>query len=228
MDVRDIRLLEQKAFPRLELTPNSYRQNPVPAQTVVNFLNGTLREDFAFFDHGDAVADFRQFRQNVRAQKNRLPIICQLANQRSEFNACAWIEIRGGLVEDKQLRVMDDCSSESDALLEAFRQAIDESILQFDDTHEFHDAAYRRAPAIPAQTIAARKEIQVLRNRCLNVNACVIRHETSHAPRLFWMIEYGEPSNASVAMLRYIEGGQDSHRCCFPRAIWSDESEYLT
>ena len=91
-------------------------------------LHGAGREDPAFLDHRDDVADLGELGQDVRAEEDGLAVGGELANQRAELDARARVEVRGRLVEDEQLRIVNDRPAERDALLETLGEAFDVAI----------------------------------------------------------------------------------------------------
>src|SRR5678810_1267841 len=71
--------------------------------------------------------------------------MCELRRIVLPSAASSRIEVGGGLVEDQDLRVVDDRASERHALLQSFRQALDLPIAEIADAHELDHAADRLA-----------------------------------------------------------------------------------
>src|SRR5262249_47557380 len=146
---------------------------------------------------------------------------------RAKFDAGARIKISGRFVENQQFRIVNDCSSERDALLETFGQAVDEPVSQTFDPHELDDVIYSLATAGTMQAVTPGEEIQVFGYRRLPIDPGVVRHKTGDAACFHWVVDYRQSTNASIALLRHIDRRQNSHRCRFTGAVRSDEAKDL-
>src|SRR6266446_1576212 len=220
-------LFQQESFDTILLPCKAHRQDPLAVQALQDFLNGAFHEDLAFLDYGNAVADFGQLREDVRAEEDRFTVGSQFANQGAEFDARARIEVGRGLVQDEQLRIVNNCTAEGDSLLETFGKTFDQPVLEVTDAHEVDDVCDRLAPRGAAQTITARKKIQILSDRCLRVNAGIVRHEAHDAALFVRFIDHREAADARVPMLRQVERGQYAHRRRLARSVRPDEPEDL-
>src|SRR3982751_4655690 len=110
MNFQNAWLFEKESFDVFVPADQTKREDAMPAQSAKNVLDGAGREDAAFFDHGHFVADFRQLRQDVRTEQDCLTIRGQFTDQRSELDARTWVQIGRGLVQNQQLRIMNDRS----------------------------------------------------------------------------------------------------------------------
>ena len=206
----------------------THGQNPPAAHALEDVLDRAGRQDPAFLDHRHEVADLGQLGQDVRAEEDGLAIGGQLANQRPEFDAGARIEVGGRLVENQQLRVVNDGAAECDALLEALRKSLDVSIPEVADAHELDDVLHGLLPCGAAQVVRAREEIEILGHRRIRVDTGVVGHEAGDPADLFRIVDHGIAADARVAALRRIQRRQNPHRRCLAGSVRSDEPEDLT
>ena len=117
-------LFEQEPFGAVGRAGEPHRQDPPPAHALQDVLDRARGQDAALLDDGDEVAHLGELRQDVRAEENGLAVRRQLPNQRPEFDARARIEVRGRLVENQQLGIVNEGAAERDALLQALGQSL--------------------------------------------------------------------------------------------------------
>ena len=83
-----------------------------PRREVVRSVNG---HHAAFVDDDDPLAGLRNLGKDVGAEDDRV-IARQFFDQLACFDDLFGIEAGGGLVEDENVRIVDQCLGEADAL----------------------------------------------------------------------------------------------------------------
>ena len=146
VDVQHAGLFEQESLDAVVAPGETHGQDPPPAHALEDVLHRAGRQDPALLDHRHDVAHLGQLGQDVGAEEDRLAVGGQLADQRAELDARARIEVGGRLVEDEQLRIVNDGAAERDALLEALGEALDVAVPEIADAHELDDVRDRLAP----------------------------------------------------------------------------------
>ena len=98
------------------------------AGAAQDFVDGADAEEVALFHDGDGGAHFLKVGENVGSDEDGFSFAVELAEEVFEFDTGFGIEARGGFVEDKERRVVNDSPGNAKALLHAAREAVDEGV----------------------------------------------------------------------------------------------------
>ena len=145
----------------------------------------------------------------------------------AEFDARPRIEVRGRFVENQHIGIVDDRAAQRDALFEPLREALDVPVAQIADAHEVDDVGHRLPPGLAPEVVPSRKEVQVLFDGRVRVDAGVVGHEARDPSHLLGVIDDGVSADPRIAFLRRVQRRQDAHRRRLARAVGADEPEHL-
>ena len=124
----DIRVVESRGAPGFDRDRDAFGASEAMSE-IADCVRGY---DLALADDDYLFADLLDFRQDVGAQDDGV-IARERFDERPRFRDLLGIEAGCGLVEDKDVGVVDDRLCESDALAVAFRQLVDELLADICD-----------------------------------------------------------------------------------------------
>src|SRR5262249_47847603 len=110
--------------------------------------------EFALGEDRDSVAHRFDLAQFVRGEEDRLPLGFQPLDDHADLHATHRVEAAAGLVENKQVGIVDQRLREPDALLHALRIRFDLAlarVLQLDQLEDGIDPALRVGPRDPKE-----------------------------------------------------------------------------
>ena len=97
---------------------------------LFQLLRRADRDDLAVVDDGDSMGHALGFVHVVRGQKHRHPFgLVQVLDVRPELIAALWIEAKRRLVEEEDLRRVEEAARDFEASLHAARERLHERVL---------------------------------------------------------------------------------------------------
>ena len=109
-------------------------------------------------DDRDARAELLELGKDVAADEDRLAERAELAEELAQLHAGPRVEARGRLVEQQDLRVVDERVGEAQALLHAAGEALDIRVALVAEVDEVQQVADHLAPAGGGDPVAAAKK----------------------------------------------------------------------
>ena len=166
----------------------------------------------------------RELGEDVAADQDRLAHPAQLAQDLAHLDPRARIQARGRLVQDEQLRVVDQRVRQAQPLAHPARERLDVRVALVDEAHDLqqlpdHGAAPRRR-----HVVAAREEVEVLPDPQVVVDAVEVGHVADPAAHLDGVLGDGDPAHQRLPGGRGEQGGQDAHGGRLARAVGADEA----
>ena len=180
----------------------------------------------AIHEH-ERVAHFAELGEDVRADEDGFAALAEDANEVLEFQPRLRIEARGGLVEDKKLRIVQQRAREAEPLRLAFGEPVHRSAGERNEIGELGhlgDALRKRGAA---ETVGAREEIEVVADRGVLVSGEMIGHPADAATHFVGILGDVDAADLHGAMIRQIERREDAHRGRLARAVGPDEADHL-
>ena len=127
-------------------------------------------------DDRDARAQLLELGKDVAADDDRLAQRAQLPEELAELDPGARVQPGSRLVEEQDLRIVDERVGEAEPLLHAAREALDVGVPLVAQVDEIEQVADHPAPPVGRDAIAAGEEVQVLPDA-----ACRRRHRRRRA-----------------------------------------------
>ena len=93
----------------------AYSQGSARRAFCEHFVNRAGLEEFAALDNHNAVADFCQFGEDVRADEDGFFSFAQEREQFAQFDAGARVQAGGRFVQDQDVRVVNERAAQADA-----------------------------------------------------------------------------------------------------------------
>ena len=187
-----------------------------------NLTDGAVGDHATTVDDPHVSADIRELGEDVTAEEDRLVAPAQFEHELAKLDASSWIEIARRLVEDEDLRIVQENACELHSLLQALRELRDVAIERPFHAREpcyFSHSARR-------QVLNGGKEFQVLGAADALVDARVIGHvaeESAHAPRIGAHVD---AANFDLAGIRLVERGDRTDRGRLAGSVGADETEH--
>ena len=103
-----------------------------PRSRFVRFSTAVRGDDLALADDDDLLADLLHFRQDVRAENDRV-VARQALDQRPGLDDLLRVQAGGGLVQNQDVGIVDDRLRQSDALPVAFGKLADQLVADIGD-----------------------------------------------------------------------------------------------
>src|SRR5205085_8563341 len=103
--------------------------DPRAADAAQDVLDRAREEELSSLDDRDLVAELGELAQDVRAYEDRLPHGAQLLQELADLDARTRVETGRRLVEEQDLRVVEQDPREAEPLLHAAREALDLRLL---------------------------------------------------------------------------------------------------
>src|SRR6185295_724623 len=197
-----------------------------PAQTRGQVVGGVDRDDPALVDDDDALTGLRDLGQNVRAENDRV-IAGELLDQLAGLDDLFRVEAGRRLVEDEDVRVVDERLREPHALPVAFRQLAAQAIRHVVDARPLHHRLYALAPLTARHAFDSGDELEILEDAHVGVE----RRRLGQVPRpafgLDRLVEDVEAGDNGFALGRRHVAGQYPHRRRLAGAVRAEEAEDL-
>ena len=138
---------------------------------------------------------------------------------------CFGIETGGRLVEDQDVRIVDDRLRQADALPVAFRQLRAQSVRHVGDSDARHHLPDSLAPPGGRHALDPRHEIQILFDRHVGIERRGFRQVAGPALGFDRLLEHVEPGDHGLAIGRRHVAGQNPHRRRLAGAVRAQEAE---
>ena len=133
-----------------------------------------------FLDNGHPVAQGLEFAQDVGGDDDGFAQPLKLLQDGHHLDARPGVQPAGRLVQQQQLRVVDQHPRQAEPLLHAPAQRADERPFLLRQPHQFQHVVHRLLPLRRRNLVAGAKEIQVLRHLHVLIHAEEVRHVTNH------------------------------------------------
>ncbi len=152
--------------PPSSASPSSSRRTRRTAPNRSRSLDvrdATLGEDLAVIDDRDARAQLLELGEDVAADDDRLAHRAELAEELAQLDPGARVEARCGLIEEQDLRIVDEGVGQAQPLLHAARERLDVGVALV--RRDRPGRAGRRSSADAAgrvKPVAAGEEVEVL------------------------------------------------------------------
>ena len=156
-----------------------------------------------------------------------LPSDAQLAKELAQLDPGARVQPGGGLVEQQDLRIVDERVGEAQPLLHAARQRLDVVVALVAEVDELEQVGDHPPPPRRPDAVAAREEVQVFPHLHVVVDAERVRHEPEDAPDLVRVPGDGHAGDLGLARRRQQQRRQDPQRRRLAGAVGPDETEDL-
>ena len=213
---RDERILRRAHFDQASREPR------------LDLARRAVRDDLAVEDHHEAIALLR-FVHVVRGDEHgHAAIGGQLVNQVPEHAPSARIDAAGGLVEEQQLRLVQQRRRERDALAQSRRQSAGQHaqrLLELQPRGEFRDPLFER---VVRQPVHRAEEAQVLDDGEVGVERELLAHVAEPVLPLLGLLRRIESAEAGdLAARRLQQSRQHADRRRLARSVRAEESEDL-
>ena len=151
------------------------------AKALLDVGHAALGEYLAVIDDGDARAELLELGKDVAADHDRLAERPELAEELAQLDPGPRIEAGRRLVEEQDLRVVDERVGEAQPLLHAPREALDVRVALVAEIDEVEEVADHPPPPIGRDAVAAGEEVEILPDLHVVVDAEDVRHEAEDA-----------------------------------------------
>ena len=212
---------------RVALGQDADAQDRAIPEPTLDVADRALRQDPAAIDDRHARAQLLELGQDVAADEDRLAERPELAQEFAQLDASARVQAGGRLVEEQDLRVVDQGVRQAQPLLHAARERLDVVVAAIGEVDELQEVADRPASLRGRQAVAASEEVQVLPDLHVVVDPEHVRHEPEDAPDLVGVPRHGPAGDLGDARRRLQERGQDPERRGLAGAVRPDETEDL-
>src|SRR5215510_14545677 len=166
----------------------------------------------------DTVTNGLDLRQYVR-RKNDRAAFAQLADQRSDLANLQRIQPNRRLVQDDDIRVVDDRLRDADALLEAFRQRADQTPAAIDETATRFDRLHGRFEISTVNPTQLAGKAQKFVDRELAVERRIFGQVADVPLRGDRLIDQVDAAYRDAAGARREIAGKHLHRRCLACAV---------
>src|SRR5581483_8790631 len=207
---------------RIDLDVHRFR-SAQPRRQVLRRVDG---DDLPLVDDDDALARLADFRQDVRAQDDRVGAR-ELFDQLPRFDDLLRVEAGGRFVEDQHVGVVDDCLREADALLVPLRQFAALPLRHIGDARPIHDGANAIGAPGGGDAFDLRHEAEILGDGHVGVERRRFRQVSGAALGFDRLVEDVEPGDERFAFSRRHVTGEDAHRRRLAGAVRAEEPEDL-
>ena len=147
---------------RLDL--NQIRISQIPFQV----LRCVTCDQFSFGNDQNIIADFTDFRQNMRTQDHRM-FLRKLTDQFTDLYDLFWIKSDTWFIKNNDLWESKHCLCQSDSLTVSFRQIPDQTVFHFPDLHHLLYFIDRLFSFILSDSFQLRYKLQIFTNCHLHI-----------------------------------------------------------
>ena len=199
----------------------------VAVHVLVQRFHRAGEDELSVIDNRQRVAHFGQLRQNMRGNEHSLSQFLERTQDVFHFRACARIHPGSRLVEDEQLRVVNERPRETEPLLHSAREHVHIAVPLFAQVHQFQQVVDHVHPFSMAKAVAAGIEVKVF--PCLQpvVHAEKVRHVAHQAVHLLRVVHHIHTVERGRAGGGLEQRGKDAHRRRLSRAVRADEAVQL-
>ena len=164
----------------------------------------------------------------MRGNEDGLAHVLQGAQNAFHVRACPGIHAGGGLIQDQQMRVVDQGVGQAQALLHATGQRVHIGVTLVSKLDQFQQLTGHAAAHVPVQTVAPGIEVQVLPDLQVPVHAEEVRHVSDQPPCLCRLPENGYAVHDGGTGNGPQERGQDPHGGGLSGAVGADKAVELS
>ena len=180
----------------------------------------------ALADDDDALAGLTHLGQDVGAQDDRV-VAGQVLDELSGFDDLLRVESGSGLVQDQDVRFVDQGLGQADALLVALGQSAALSFGHVGHVNLLHHAVNPRLDFSPGHALNLRNEGQIVAHPHVRVEGRSFREVAGSALGLDGLFQYVEPGHRDLPLSGRHVAGEHSHGRGFSGAVRAQESKNL-
>ncbi len=181
----------------------------------------------ALVDDQHLVADRLDLREDVGADDHGV-VLPQVLDQRPHFDDLGRVQAHGRLVQDDDLRVADQGLGDAHPLAVALGQVLDQLLADLLDVGLLDGPLDLRLHVPAAQALGPGHEMQVFIDRLLHVQGRPLRQVAHQALGLPGLLKNVVAADLHLAGRGGQTSGHDVHGGGFSRAVWPQESVYLS
>ena len=137
------------------------------------------------------------------------------------------VDAKGRLVEQQDLRLVDQRTRQAELLLHAARQLAGQPVLERRKIGKFKQALHARRTLGLRHLVQVGVEVQVLEHRHVGVQAEALRHVGDDVLHAFRVTRHADAAERRVAGRRTQHAGQHAQRRCLAGAVGADQAEQL-
>ena len=189
-------------------------------------IRRVVREDAALVENQHAAARHVHLVQDVSGDENRV-MSGQTFDELADGTNLVRVETDGWLVENDELRLVDQRIGEADTLLVTLRQMANDAMADVLQPALFHHRVHPLAGLGAAQTLQAGAKSQILLHPHVAMQRVVLRHVADAPAHFIRLGENIEARHAHRAAGGRHEAGQHAHDGALPGAIRPEQAHDL-
>ncbi len=190
-----------------------------------DLVDVAVREHHALLDDADAGADVGQFRQDVARHDHGLVHSAQPLEQVPHLDAGAGVEAAGRLVEQQDLRIVQQRAGQADPLRLPATERVDHRVALEAHVDQVELLLADLPPAGAVDAVGGGEEFEVLDDGHVVVHAEEVGHVADQPPDLLRMRVDALAADVGFAVVGLKQRGDHPHRGRLARAVRADESE---
>ena len=180
--------------------------------------------DASLVDDEDAAAGHFHLGENVGGKQDGVPL-AQVFDQLPHLADLVRIEADGRLVEDEQIRIMQERVGQTHALAVAFGQGADQLLLHVAQAAQFLHRIGPLAFGPSADAFQGRPVFEVFLHAHLGIKGHVFRHVADTRAHLAGLAGHVEPGHAGPSAGGRKVTGQDPHGRALARAVGPEKTD---
>ena len=204
--------------------PNPEGQDRLPELQVVG---GAAVKEVAFLDNSDPVAEGLELAQDVGGDEDGFALFAELAQDIHHFDTGSGVQAAGRFIQEEEVRVMDEDSGQAQALLHTAAEVSGQVVALLGEADQLEDFLNFFGPMRALHLIAGAKEIEILDDEHILVDAESIGHIADQAANLIALFVNIIAVNAGCARGRPQEKGEYFQGGRFAGAVAADEAENI-
>ena len=146
-------------------------------------------------DKKEGVTHLSKLRQDVGRDEDGLPFLGKDTDEVFQFDPGPGVKAGSRLIHDKDLRVMQERSSEAKSLSHALGKLVGEPVGQGDEVSECHDLFNAATAFVAGLAKCPRIKIKILKHRHMLIVAKVIGHPPDERAHLVRMINHADTTD---------------------------------
>ena len=202
-------------------------QDRAEPEPLFDVRHPALGEDLSAVHDRHARAQLLELGKDVAADEDRLAQGSELSEQLAQFHACPRVEARRGLIEQQDLRVVDEGVRETETLLHAAGQRLHVLVALVGEIDELEEVADHPTATGRGDAVAAREEVEVLPHLHVVVDPEHIRHEAEDATDVVGVPGHRVPADLGLTARWPQQGREDAQRGRLASPVRADEPEDL-
>src|SRR5207253_269868 len=143
-----------------------------------------VHQQLAALDDADLVAHVGELGKDVAGNHDRFSHLAELADDTADFDADTRVEAAGGFVQQQDLRVVQQYTGQTEALIHAAGETGGHGIALVSEAHELEDVVADFAAFFAPNAIGGGEEFEVLDDFHVVVDAKKVGHEADESADL--------------------------------------------